>query len=451
VADPAALSECLDERKRERYAREFGAWSRFIPHSPTAKQADALRLYDCPEVFYGGAAGGGKSDWLLMCALQYVDVLQYSALLLRRTYTDLSLPGALMDRAHEWLQGTAAKWAAQDRCWKFPGGATLTFGHLDNENDKYRYQSSEFQFIGFDEVTQFDETQYLYLFSRLRRLAGSAVPARMRAASNPDGGGFDWVKKRFITDALISGAKYVPAKLEDNPHLDQAQYESSLEKIALGDALTYQRLREGSWEERQGTEIRREWFEHVAQLPESTQEQCRAVDTAWTKKKQGNDPDYFASIGGAMANGWLYLLEPHRARMEMPDAVDWIKNEKKLKPRVRFGMAQAAGEKIAKQFLERLGIPIEDLAAETTDLRSRLVPFVSFASRGLVKLVGSKEMWSQFLEEATAFPNGKHDDLLAACAGLTQMHGLRIAPPAQPKRQTHDAALTRALRDVWVQ
>ena len=50
------------------------------------------------EVLFGGAAGGGKSSALLMAALQYVDVPNYSAILFRRTYADLALPGAFMDR-----------------------------------------------------------------------------------------------------------------------------------------------------------------------------------------------------------------------------------------------------------------------------------------------------------------------------------------------------------------
>ena len=200
-----------------------------------------------------------------------------------------------------------------------------------------------------------------------------------------------------------------------------------------------------------GTEIKREWFEYVPNLPGDVSEQCRVVDTAWTlKKTERQDPDYFATVGSAMHGGWLYLIEPYKTRMQMPDTVNWIQNEKKLKPRVRFGMAKAAGEQIAKQFLERLGIPSEDLEAERSDIRVRLTAFISFASRGLIKLVCAPSeyakwqqdrtyipaQWAQFITESVAFPAGRHDDLLACCAGLTQMHGLVIlSAPTKPRNK----------------
>ncbi len=124
----------------------------WIPHEPTPKQAEFLLLPD-REAFYGGAAGGGKSDALLMAALQYVEVPNYAAILFRRTFADLALPGALMDRSQEWLSGTEARWNERDKTWTFPSGATISFGYLEHENHKYRYQSAEFQFIGFDELT----------------------------------------------------------------------------------------------------------------------------------------------------------------------------------------------------------------------------------------------------------------------------------------------------------
>jgi hypothetical protein len=215
----------------------------YVPHVPHPPQA-AFLLTGNREVLYGGAAGGGKSDALLMAALQYVDEPGYSALLLRRTFADLALPDAIMARSHEWLRGTDAEWNERDKVWRFPSGATLTFGYLDHEADKYRYQGAAFQFVGFDELTQFTETQYRYLFSRLRRSAGSTVPLRMRAASNPGGVGHQWVYRRFFLEGRAKGRAFIPAKLEDNPTLDQASYEEGLAEL---DAVTRAQLLHGDW------------------------------------------------------------------------------------------------------------------------------------------------------------------------------------------------------------
>jgi hypothetical protein len=127
------------------------------------------------EVFYGGAGGGGKSQALWYAALQYVNNPGYAALILRRTYADLALAGALMDRSHEYLHGLPARWNGQTKTWTFPSGATVSFGYLESERDKYRYKSSEFQYVAFDELTEFEESQYTYLFTRLRRREGVAV------------------------------------------------------------------------------------------------------------------------------------------------------------------------------------------------------------------------------------------------------------------------------------
>src|SRR5262249_53263573 len=106
--------------------------NKYIPHFPTPKQAYALLLPHL-EVFFGGSAGPGKSDWLLMSALQYVDVPNYAAILFRRTYVELSLPEALMDRAHSWLRHTDAHWNPLRHTYTFPSGAQLVFSHLEHD------------------------------------------------------------------------------------------------------------------------------------------------------------------------------------------------------------------------------------------------------------------------------------------------------------------------------
>jgi hypothetical protein len=214
----------------------------WAPHEPTPKQAEFLAL-DVLEALYGGAAGGGKSDALLMAALQYVHVPGYAALILRRTYADLALPGAIMDRAKSWLVPAGVHWDDKNKRFTFASGATITFGYLDTEADRYRYQGAELQAVLFDELTQLPERWYLYLLSRLRRLHGAPVPLRARAASNPGGVGHDWVRRRFV-DGSVPGRAFVPATLADNPHLDREAYERSL---ALLDPTTRAQLLEGRW------------------------------------------------------------------------------------------------------------------------------------------------------------------------------------------------------------
>jgi hypothetical protein len=200
-----------------------------------------------------------------MGALEYVDVPGYAAIVFRRTFTDLSLPGAVMARSKEWLTNTDAVWNEQRKQWTFPSGATLQFAFMKDDGDELRYQSAEFQYVGFDELTQFPEEQYTYLFSRVRRPELSAetpeairaniaalgkVPLRMRAASNPGGVGHGWVKKRFPIDGKPRGNRvFIPAKIADNPHLDADSYRKGL--AHLGETLRLQ-LEEGDWSVAEG-------------------------------------------------------------------------------------------------------------------------------------------------------------------------------------------------------
>src|SRR5919106_2136071 len=65
------------------------------PQFPTGRQ-NLFLMSRYPEVLFGGQAGPGKTSALLMAATQYVHIPGYAAMLFRRTYQDLSLPGALM-------------------------------------------------------------------------------------------------------------------------------------------------------------------------------------------------------------------------------------------------------------------------------------------------------------------------------------------------------------------
>jgi hypothetical protein len=247
------------EELRARFAAHKQAlerWSEWTPHRPHPKQREFMELTEL-EALYGGAAGSGKTDALLADALAYVHEPRYSALLLRRTFPDLALPGALMDRSHAWLDGTRATWNERDKQWTFPTGATLQFGYCNTKQDLQRYKSAEFQYLGVDELTEWPEAWYTFLFSRLRRIRGSAIPIRARSATNPDGPGYGWVRRRFDIPEntkierpirATPNRVFLPARAEHNPSVDLEAYELALEQMLGGRKGTkWKQLRDGIW------------------------------------------------------------------------------------------------------------------------------------------------------------------------------------------------------------
>lgn len=207
-------------------------------------------LLDCEEAHYGGSVGGGKSAALLMAALQYVDVPAYRALIVRRTFKQLEKGDGLIPLSLEWMTNTDANWNETKKKWSFPSGATIEFGHMDDPQAKYDYQGGRWLFIGFDELTQFNEDDYEYVaFSRAARktaLKNLGIPRRVRSTANPGGIGHGWVKKRFIDPATRKpGAVFIPARIRDNPGLDADDYEQGLSHLP---EHMRKQLMDGDWD-----------------------------------------------------------------------------------------------------------------------------------------------------------------------------------------------------------
>lgn len=383
----------------------------YIPHEPTIPQARFLLSLD-RELCYGGQAGGGKSDALLMAALQFVEVPGYNAILFRKTYQDLSLPEALMDRAASWLAGTDAKWRGMEHQWVFPSGAVMTFGYLQTPADRYRYQSAAFQFIGFDELTQFEEGSYTYLFSRLRKASGSDVPLRMRAATNPGGIGHAWVKARFVDTG-----KLIPASLHDNPYIDQEAYEGSLNML---DAVTRAQLRDGNWLVANGIMFRREWFPIVEDYPRDASF-VRYWDLAATADTGRNNPDWTSGCQLAQKDGRYWIVDMAHTRAT-PLGVQELIRQKATSDgrRCAIWMEQepgSSGVNTIDHYRREVLAGYEFYGDKVTGSKiERARPLSAAAEAGNVMLV--KGPWNEaFLDEVCSFPSGAHDDQVDAVSG----------------------------------
>lgn len=475
----------------------------YVPYMPHPKQALFLSdaMNGVREVLYGGAAGGGKSDALLMAALQYVDVPGYSAAIMRRTYAELTQQGGILDRMHKWMRRLRyvqdpdgrlrlspgqdidpnanafvsahaapgdgktlvewglAHWNAGEWRYEFPSGARISFGHLQTEEAKTRYQGGEYHFIGVDELTLLNKTQFTFLGTRLRKpdpptdpeqLAAAykraaehgvmeawMIPLRLRAGSNPGGRGHKWVKDRFIGDPKKGiapskrNARFIPATLEDNPSVG-ASYEESL---SVEDGVTYRQLRFGSWDDViAGEYFQRTWFTEVDELDTRGAEwvlgPIRYWDLAATEKKKkasgadANDPDYAVGLKLAFDGYEWWILDLVRLQNE-PAGVDraidrvaeldgagteiWVEQE-----------PGASGKMVVSTIARRLGRRVVQGHRPTGSKLARARVVSSKVRQRLVRIV--RAGWNEdFYDELEAFTGNEdeddHDDQVDALSG----------------------------------
>ena len=242
---------------------------------PQPKQMEFMRRKEF-ECLYGGSAGGGKSDALVVEALRQVHIPHYKGLILRKTYPQLT---ELIDKSlliyPRAIPG--AKYNSTTHTWTFPSGAKIIFGSMNHRQDRINYQGKAYDFIGFDELTHFEYDEYTYLYSRCRP-NGPGTECYIRATTNPGGKGHNWVKDRFITaappmtpiveDVEVTDNKgkkihikrdrvFVPATVFDNQKLldNDPSYIASLGMLpeAEKQALLY-----GSWDSFSG-QVFTEW------------------------------------------------------------------------------------------------------------------------------------------------------------------------------------------------
>lgn len=241
---------------------------------------------------YGGAAGGGKSWSILFEPAYHLANPDFGAVVLRRTYPEITNEGGLWDESMKLYPRLGGVPKFGDLSWRFPSGASVSFGHIQHEKDVIRWQGSQIPLIEFDELTHFTEHQFVYLLSRNRSTCG--VTPYVRATCNPDAASWvaRWVEwwidpstgypiperagkaRAFVRDGetlrwfdtkaqaqaahpgkLAKTFAFIPAKLEDNKILQakdpnyrgnlEAQGRVERERLLLGNWLVS--AAEGEW------------------------------------------------------------------------------------------------------------------------------------------------------------------------------------------------------------
>ena len=404
--------------------------TKYIPYDPTPKQRAFLLMNEVKEVLYGGAAGGGKSIAQLMGALQYVDIPGYSAILFRRTYADLSLPGALIDVSKQWLmpfvEAKEVKWSEKEKQYTFPSGATLNFGYLENDNDCYRYQGAEFQYIGIDECTHVSPSNYRYMFSRLRKPKSLQVPLRFRATCNPGGMYGEYYYQRFFVEGKDNGRIFIGAGLKDNPYLDADAYRESLNEL---DPVEREQLLNGNWEIKQnGDLLDRHWFQIVPhhEVPQAATHvrfwDLAGTDPSKRKGKNKREPDW--SVGFKLANyqGLYWIEDIIRVQKKPHELEEVVKQAAELDGyscAVRMEQEPGSSGIITIDHFARNVLNGFDFAgvSSTGSKVERARPASAAAQAGRVFISDRCRNLLAFLDEADLFPYGSHDDTIDGFSG----------------------------------
>lgn len=473
-AKKIAKAENLDIEK----IRQVGvqAWpAKYIPVKPTPLQL-AFCCLPTRSVLFGGSAGSGKSECLLMAALQYIETPGYSAVIARRTYADLARPGALMDRAMEWLSphlGKTVAWDPMTKTFRFISGASLTFVYLGTGSSKDAVQGMEIQFLGVDEVTQHTQEDVTWLESRVRRKKNMQrnVPLRVRFTGNPGGRGNPWIKKRFgivrnpkwdpkvgtlfgghhfSKEPMFVGTNpeqvFIPARLIDNPYLDANEYVRSFTDM---DPVTKAQLLDGDWDLSMQTRFRKTWFPRYgrrgefytygsSEITTGAMKRFLTVDVAAsertgvageqfytsTSSKAKAEPCWTVVCAWGLYRNFLILLDVTRGQVETPDVFSMMDTmRKKWGVHEIFVEANGVGKPVA-QVARSMAMPVTEVWTVHSKIQNSYTAAV-MAQRGCI-LLPEEAIWLQDWEDEvlqwTGHPDETNDqvDALSTAAKVVQ-------------------------------
>lgn len=276
-------------------------------HPPNAKQLRALpRIrpdgsldWGADWLFYGGAAGGGKTAWLAyICVLYCLTYPRAQAAIFRRTFKDLER--SVIIELLQIIPDGLALFNRDLMRFEFSNGSFLWLCYCQHERDVFQYQSFQIGLLAIDEGSHFTEFIVRYLISRLRS-PRRGVPKLLRIGSNPGGPGHGFLKRWFIRPrAEETGNRptpipfevwrplvppraagkvrpedmptraFIPARFEDNKVLQETnpQYLANLYQIE-GDYA--KQLAEGDWDANEGMIVGSVWRESHLVTPEDAQ------------------------------------------------------------------------------------------------------------------------------------------------------------------------------------
>lgn len=433
-------------------------------------------------LFYGGAAGGGKTWSLLAEPLRHFKNPLFSSVTFRKTTKQIRNAGGLWDEGMKLYMPMGARPVASPiHTFYFESGMRIQFSHMEQEKNMYDWQGSQIPLIQWDELNHFTRSQFFYMMSRNR--SDSGVSGYIRATMNPDPK--SWVKDmirwwldeegeypdysksgviryfRRVEDEIIwSDTKdhadcrsftFIPSKLTDNQILMQRDptYEASLRALSRVERA---RLLDGNWkiEPTAGEVFNTAWWTRVLAAPAAGRT-VRYWDRAATEKTDANNPDRTVGLKLRWGqDGRFYILDVVKGQWSPGMVERVIKNTAIADGRdVQVWVEQdpgQAGMVEATQYVKLLPGFTVKMNPVRKDKISRALPVSAQVEAGNISVVQGP--WNKdFFDETQAFPSKGHkkdqvDALSGAFAVLVSNPvGDYTSEMAEPSISSHAASL----------
>lgn len=263
------------------------------------------------EVFFGGAAGGGKSYVQVVDSVIYASMYPGSKqVLLRRSFPELE--HSLIRQFLEIVPSDMYSYNSSKHTVAFKNGSILDFGYCDTDDSVYKYQSQEIDCLRLDEAPHFTEYQYRYLRSRVR--GTNKFPHMVKSSGNPGNVGHVFFRERFIEPAPPLAPFEVPSankkrKPERRLFIPCRVYENKF--LMDADPEYLQRLEDLPEDERRQL-LEGDWYVFSGQFFSEFRREIHVIDSSQLPKRTPDWRLYTTMDYGLDALAWYLIAENAR-------------------------------------------------------------------------------------------------------------------------------------------
>ena len=398
---------------------------------PTERQSAAMAAPQ-PDLFFGGARGGGKSAFLLADWIAMADRHPgCTGLLVRRTLPELDDIKRAALALYTQLGATYREQAGE---WTMPSGSVLRLRYLESLKDASRYQGHAYQWLGVDEAGNYEKPDVIDLLRGCLR-STKGFPTYLRLTGNPGGPGHDWLKARYILPAKPgtpftdpeTGIRriFVPSMLSDNPHItDVEAYKRNLR--AAGPPHLVQAWLHGDWNILPNGGILDPSKVNRAAPPDHLKSVYLTIDGAFSAERlqRGDDSalTIYAIEGTKPARHWIMFQEARRMSItELADrTLELCREWDPQQVLIEGGPNGLSLEAVLVERFDDAGVWwAYTLVSNAGDKGTKAAPLAAILGAGRLWVPEGAAFWPALRDQMTSFDGlGKQKDDRIDSAGI---------------------------------